>query len=201
MGDKKMQKKVILLAAMIVPAFLVVIFLVGMIFGYNNLVDLDVSIDGKYSQIEVRLQERHDKIPMIVATVEGLQEHAETIYNMITSARAAYASAEASGDMDAMIAADALEAIAITELIAVVEDNPLVTATSGYLALIDEISGIESALAVARRDYNNAVQEYNASVRKFPRVLYASFLGFEKDLSFWRMNEGADEVPVIDFSD
>ena len=65
--------------------------------------------------------------------------------------------------------------------------------------LIDEISSIESSLAVARRDYNEAVQDYNASVRRFPRVLYAGMFGFDKSVEYWKMNDGADEVPVIEF--
>lgn len=129
--------------------------------GYNRLVTKDEDIASKYSQIEVRLQERHDKIGQLIATVDGLQEHAETIYNAITEARQAYADAIASEDMDALIAADAQEALAITDVLLVVEDNPLITASGGYYTLMDEISSMESALAVARRDFNNAVQEYN----------------------------------------
>jgi len=197
-----MSKKVILLAALVVPAALVVIFGIGMIFGYNNLVDLDVNVDNKKYMIEIRLQERHDLIPNIVASVEGLQEHEEAIYNAITSAREAYASADASGDMDGLIEADAMEAVALTNLLAVIEDNyPNIAVTEAYQRLMDDLEGIEGGLAVARWDYNNAVADYNASVRRFPRVLYASLLGFEKELSFWRMNDGADEVPVVDFSD
>ncbi len=174
---------------------------IGLITGYNSLVSLDEDISGKYSQIENRLQERHDKIGQIVASVSGLQEHAESIYTQITQARAAYAAAVAANDTEAMIEADALEAIALTNLLVVVEDNPLITANAGYYALIDEISAMESALSVARRDYNEAVQSYNTSVRRFPRVLYASLLGFEREMTYWKMNDGADEVPVIDFGD
>jgi len=195
------KQKTILISILSVLGILIVAMTGGVIGGYNNLVDLDEDIGGKFSQIEVRLQERHDKIGQILGAVSGLQQHAETIYNMITSAREAYATAKASGDMDAMIEADAAEAIALTEVLLVVEQNPLITANVGYYALIDEISSMEAALAVARRDYNQAVQAYNASVRKFPRVLYASMLGFERDLPYWKMNDGADEVPVVDFND
>lgn len=76
-----------------------------------------------------------------------------------------------------MIAADALEALAMTQLLVVIEDNPLITAGAGYQALIDSISSFESALFVARRDYNDAVADYNIMVRKFPKVLYASLFG------------------------
>lgn len=178
--------------------FIVVLLGIMLITGYNGLVTLDTNIDGKYAQIENRLQERHDKIGQVLGAVSGLQEHAETIYNAITAARAAYASAST---MEELIEADTAEAIAFTDLLVVVEDNPLITATGGYYALIDEISSMESALSVARRDYNEAVQDYNASVRRFPRVLYASLFGFEREVDYWKMNDGADEVPVIDFND
>lgn len=195
------MKKTLLLSVLSVFVVIALSFGIGLIVGYNNLVDLDEDINSKYAQIEVRLQERHDKIGQIVAAVQGLQEHAEAIYDAITSARAAYASAITGTDIQAIIDADAQEAIALTNLLAVVEDNPLITAGTGYYQLIDEISSMESALAVARRDYNNAVQDYNASVRKFPRVLYAGIFGFEKDLPYWKMNDGADEVPEIVFTE
>ncbi len=187
----------------VLAAIALVLAIIGLSLGvgYNRLVTKDEDIDAKYSQIEIRLQERHDKIGQLVGTVEGLQEHAETIYNAITEAREAYADAVANSDMDALIEADAMEAQAVTDLLVVVEDNPLITATAGFTSLMDEISSMESALAVARRDYNTAVQEYNTSVRKFPTVLYAGMFGFERDLEYWKMNDGADEVPEINFGD
>ena len=136
-----------------------------------------------------------------MGTIEGLQEHAETIYNAIVAARQAYADAIASGDMDAIIEADAAEAVALTDVLLVVEDNPLITAISGYQALIDDIESLESALAVARRDYNEAVQAFNTKARRFPTVLFVTAFGFEKQLEYWKLNDGADEVPVIDFGD
>lgn len=180
---------------------LVIVLGISLITGYNSLVDVDEDISAKYAQIENRLQERHDKIGQIIAAVDGLQEHAETIYNAITAARQAYADAILSGNMDALIAADAGEAVALTQVLAVVESNPLITATGSYYMLIDEISSMESALSVARRDYNNAVQAYNVAVRKFPKVLYASLFGFDKEMPYWKINDGADEVPDVVFGE
>lgn len=189
------MRKSIVFAVIVV---LVSIIGITLIAGYNGLVDMDETIDQTYSQIEIRLQERHDKIGQIVATVSGLQEHAEAIYTAITEARAAYAGAESLEDL---VAADAAEAVAFTNLLVVVEDNPNITAGAGFYALIDEISSMESALSVARRDYNTAVQTYNAAVRRFPRVLYASMFGFDASYPYWKMNDGADDVPTIDFTD
>ena len=194
-----MERKSLVLIVSIFIGLAFLLVALSMIGGYNGLVNLDEDINSKYAQIEVRLQERHDKIGQILGAVTGLQEHAESIYTMITDARTAYAQAVSDGDMDAMIEADALTALSFAELLVVVEDNPLITANAGYYQLIDEISSMESALAVARRDFNEAVEVYNAAVRRFPRVLYASMFGFEKNLAYWKMNDGADEVPVIEF--
>ncbi len=177
---------------------LLILIAIIMITTYNNLVDMDEDIHGKYSQIENRLQERSDKINQIVASVSGLQEHAESIYNAITSARQAYQSAQT---MEELIAADAAQALAFSNFLVVVEDNPNITATSAYNELIYEISMMESTLSVARRDYNLSVQDYNASVRRFPRVFFANLFGFEKSYEYWKINDGADEVPAIDFND
>lgn len=181
-----------------VIGLLLILIAIIMITTYNNLVDMDEDIHGKYSQIENRLQERSDKINQIVASVSGLQEHAESIYNAITSARQAYQSAQT---MEELIAADAAQALAFSNFLVVVEDNPNITATSAYNELIYEISMMESTLSVARRDYNLSVQDYNASVRRFPRVFFANLFGFEKSYEYWKVNDGADEVPAIDFND
>ena len=194
------MRKYFLIGVGVVVAFILFVG-ISLIVSYNNLVELDEDINSNYSQIEVRLQERHDKIGQLLGAVEGLQEHAETIYNAIVAARQAYADAIDSGNMDAIIEADAAEAIALTDVLLVVEDNPLITATAGYAALIDEIASMEAALAVARRDYNEAVQSFNTKARRFPTVLFVSAFGFEKEVEYWKMNEGADEVPVIDFGD
>lgn len=189
-------KKIIIIA---VCSIIALILIIGTISGYNSLVDADESIAFDQSQIEIRLQERHDKIGMIVDAVTGLQEHEEAIYDMITSARAAYAAAKASDDTAGMIQADALESLALSDLLVAVEDNPALTTTYAYSQLIVEISSIEAALAVARRDYNTSVEVYNASVRRFPKVLYASIFGFAKSYAYWKMNAGADEIPEIIF--
>jgi len=190
-----MKTKIILVA--VVGLFL--ILGIGMATGYNHLIDLEEDVSFFQGEIDLRLEQRHDELGLLVTAVNGLQEHAESVYQMVTDARAAYAAAKAAGDQAAMIEADALEALAITSLIAVVEDNDLVTAESGYVGFMIEVASIEASLAYARREYNKAVAEYNAEVRKFPRVLYASLLGFAKSFEYWKMNDGADEVPDVVF--
>ncbi|PKK86230.1 MAG: hypothetical protein CVV63_04535, partial [Tenericutes bacterium HGW-Tenericutes-8] len=153
------NRSLVLVIGGVIFLFLVIIG-ISLIVGYNNLVDLDEDIQGKYAEVENRLQERHDKIGQVVDAVDGLQEYALSVYEAITAARTAYNAADS---LEELIEADALTAAAFTDLLVVVEDNPNINVSSGYVALIDEISSMESALSVARRDYNESVQDYNAS--------------------------------------
>lgn len=191
-----MGRKSVVLIVSAILGVLVLIIGISLIVGYNGLVELEEDITGKYQQVENRLLERHDKIGLIVDAIDGLQTHELAVYQAIVDARIAYAN---STTMDDLINADNLSAIALTNLLAVMENYPDIAAAGGYYMLIDEISSTESGLAFARREYNLAVQEYNVEVRKFPKVLYARLLGFEQSYVYWKLNDGEDELPVIDF--
>lgn len=168
---------------------------------YNRLVSLDENINESYAQVYNRLEQRHDTITQMVSTVSGLQEHEQAIYELIVEARTKYLAASASNDVDALAEADALESQAITQLLVVIEDNPNLSVSSAFNGLLDTIYALESALSVARRDYNNDVASYNRTVRRFPGNIYKNIYSFESNLSYWRINEGVDEVPNIDFGD
>lgn len=94
-NDDFMKKSMVIVVSVVVIFLL--ILTISVISGYNSLVTGDERTAQEFTTIEARLQERHDMIGQIVATVSGLQEHAETIYQMITEARAAYAAAVTSG--------------------------------------------------------------------------------------------------------
>lgn len=181
-----------------IVVILLLIIIISMISGYNKLVELNVNVDDTASSIEIRLQERHDLLTQLIGAVEGLQDHEEDIYNAITNARAMYNNAQTT---DEYIEADQAETEAIMSLLVVLEDNPDMVAQSAYNSFINNCAGIESALAYSRRQYNDAVREYNTEVRKFPKVLYAGMFGFEKELAFWEMAEGAGDIPEITFAD
>lgn len=189
----------------IIPVAVVVLVLViiagTMISSYNSTVDMREDVDANYAQIVNRLQQRHDKMEQIISAVEGLQDNSEDLYTLITEARAAYAKANSSNSSEDYIEADSLEAQVLSGLLVVIEDNPDFSASGAYYAYINEASAAENTLAVARRDYNEAVREYNAEVKKFPRVLYIGMFGFEKSLAYWQLPDGAGEIPLVDFTD
>lgn len=198
-----MNKRGLGAAIIAVIGLFIMIIIIIVVTGYNGLVDKDENVNSAFSQIEVTLAERYQKITSLVATVNGLQDHAEDIYNAITEARAAYATASANKDVEGLIEADYLQSLALTDLIALVvnEDNPYISAEPAYTTLMDEISSSEAELAYARRSYNLAVEDYNASVRRFPRVIIANMFNFDKERVYWKADEGEIEIPEVVFND
>lgn len=189
-------KKLKILIPLIVVLLIIVIIVGTIIASYNSTVQMRENIDSDYAQVINRIQQRHDKMEQIISAVEGLQEHATDIYKMITDARTAYSEAK---DIDGYIEADSMDAKALNNLLVVVESNPSITATSAYYAYIDEASAMENALAIARKDYNDSVRIYNTEVKKFPKVLYIGMFGFEKEMEYWQLADGAGEIPLVNY--
>lgn len=196
-----MNSKVIVLGIAGIISLLIIITGITLMVGYNRLVDLDESINGRMAQIDNRLQERKDKIDQLVDVVEGYTTVEQSIYTMITDARASYAAAKVSGNPDDMAEADALEIQAINALLAIVEDNPEIKSNQVYTNLMIEISSMESALSTARLRYNESVETYNRSARQFPRILFVQMFDFDTSKTYWKINDGAGEVPDINFGD
>jgi LemA protein len=183
----------------IVLAVLVFAVFINVIGGYNSLVRSDVAIEEAYANVANRLNERQATIAQLLPVVAGLADHEQAILDSINAARAAYAAANATGNIDGMIQADAMTVESLTNLLVVVENYPTIAADAAFLDLMVTISGIESALYVARRDFNEAVASYNASVRLFPKVLIARMFQFDSSVEYWKLSDGAEEIPVIDF--
>lgn len=88
---------------------------------------------------------------------------------------------------------------ALSRLLAIVENYPNLKADANFRQLADELAGTENRIAVARMDYNNAVQLYNSRIRRFPTVVIAGMFGFEKR-DYFEAEEGAEQAPKVDFS-
>lgn len=177
---------------------LLVLF-IGLLWGnYNALVRSEVAIDQKYTVIESKLQLRSDAIQQLVASVNGLQEYASSIYEMITTARTQYLNAKNSGDANALNEAEMLETQAVVQLLALVENPPQgISVTGAYQTLLDAVLSFEYQLDVARQNYNQSVASYNESVRLFPRVLFVGLFQFDRNKPYWEISEAASQLPVI----
>ncbi len=162
---------------------------------YNGLVSLKESVDSQYSNIDVQLQRRADLIPNIVQTVKGYTSHESQILNELSESRAKLSGASTVSEK---ANANAEISSSLSRLLVVVENYPNLKADTQFQTLSDNLEGTENRIAVARKDYNSAVQSYNQKIRTFPTVIIASMLGFEKAERF-EATEKASEVPEVNF--
>ena len=167
--------------------------------GYNRIQSLDEQAEGFKSQIEVQLQRRYDLVPNLVATVRGYAEHETEIFEAVAQARAQLGGAVQGGQLAEMAAANQALGSALGRLIAIAEDNPEIRANENFRALQDQLEGTENRISTARLDYNNAVQEYNAYIRRFPQVLTAKVIRAKPREYFEVADEAAREAPRVQF--
>lgn len=173
----------------------VAVLVVAMVSSYNNLVIMNENVNGKWSQIENQLQRRTDLIPNLVSTVKGYATHEQQTIQAVADARAKLtgaqgpiAKAEANGELNN----------ALSRLLIIAEKYPDLKADKNFRALMDELTGTENRLTVARKDYNESVQSYNTSIRSLPASLYSGAFGFGlKD--YFKADEGAKQVPQVKF--
>jgi LemA protein len=168
--------------------------------GYNRIQQLDEQANGAQGQIEVQLQRRADLIPNLVSTVKGYAQHESDVFTQVAQARAGVLGAVQTHDPAQMADANAQMTTALGRLIAVAEAYPQLKADAQFTRLMDELSGTENRIAVARGDYNGAAQEYNAYIRQFPQALTAKVTGAKSRNYFNVTNPGAREAPTVDFS-
>ena len=177
---------------------LALLFLAGC--GYNTIQTLDERVNAAESQIKVQLQRRADLIPNLVETVKGYAKQEQTIFIQVAEARAKLAGAIQSGDIQQMAQANAQLQAPLGRLIAIAENYPQLKSNENFRALQDQLEGTENRVAVARQDYNEAVNVHNAYIRRFPQVITAKILGKKARPYFELQTPGAAEAPKVDFS-
>lgn len=168
--------------------------------GYNSIQRLDEQASQAQSQIEVQLQRRADLIGNLVNTVKGYAQHEEAVFTQVAQARSGMAGALQSHDPEQIANANAQMTGALGRLMVTVEAYPQLKADQGFLRLQDELTGTENRVAVARNDYTQAVNSYNATIRQFPTVITAKVTG-AKPRKYFTANANAQQgPPTVDFS-
>ena len=171
---------------------------------YNGFVNREEGLKSAWSNVETQYQRRADLIPNLVNTVKGYAAHETQTLNEVTEARVRATSINLSADdltperLAQFQRAQAEVRSALGRLIAVSESYPDLKANQNFLELQAQLEGTENRIAVARKDFNAAAQQYNVSVRRFPANLVARMFGFGQK-PYFESAEGAAAAPQVTF--
>ena len=181
-------------SAGIVIALLTITLLCG-IGLFNSVKSARIEVDAQYGQVENQLQRRADLIPNLVSTVKGYMQYEEKVLTEVTAARTKVTNA---ASPEEMATADQELTGALGRLLAVAENYPTLKSDAHFTELMREIAGSENRIAVARRDYNSAIREYNLTVSTFPGNILAGMMGYSP-LTPFAADEAAHNVPQVAF--
>jgi LemA protein len=192
------MKILLAVVGVVVALLLIVALLVGgsYVSAKNEMVRKSESIKQAWSQVDVVLQRRADLIPNLVATVKGYAQQEQTVFGEIANARSALLSARTPAGK---IAANGQLDGALGRLLAISERYPDLKSNQNFMALQDELAGTENRIAVERRRYNEAIQDYNTYIGLFPNSIFAGWAGFQRNNDYFSASEGARVVPKVDF--
>lgn len=171
---------------------------------YNGFVHKEETVKSAWSNVETQYQRRSDLIPNLVNTVKGYAAHESETLGAVTEARAKATSINLSVDdltperMAAFQQAQGNMQAALGRLIAVAEQYPDLKANQNFAELQAQLEGTENRIAVARKDFNQAAQSYNVSIRRFPNNLVAKLFGFDAK-PYFEAAEGTDAAPTVQF--
>ncbi|HUI41468.1 MAG TPA: LemA family protein [Terriglobia bacterium] len=188
-----MKKLLIVLGVLVVLALIFVSMYVS---ARNQMVRKNETINAAWSEVDVTLQRRADLIPNLVATVQGFAAHEEKVFGDIANARAALLAAH---DPAGKIAANNQLDGALGRLLAIVENYPQLRSNENFLRLQDELAGTENRIAVSRRRYNDALQDYNTFIGLFPNSVFAGWAGFHRNDHYFQAAPQAQQVPKVQF--
>lgn len=182
----------------------VLVLIALMIFGSyvsarNTMVAKQVAYQTQWSNVQTQLQRRSDLIPNLVATVKGYATHEETVFSDVANANAGLLNAQKSNNKQAEIQASGQLDGALGRLLALSEAYPNLKANENFLALQDQLEGTENRIAVERRRYNEALQDYNTFIRQFPNNIWAGMAGFQPDNNYFQASAGSQNAPTVKF--
>ncbi|MCK4641189.1 MAG: LemA family protein [Candidatus Marinimicrobia bacterium] len=172
---------------------------------YNSLVTMEENVNQSWAQVSNQYQRRADLIPNLVQTVKGYAAHEKETFMAVTEARAKVGQMSISPEVlnnpaafQQFQQAQGALSSALSRLMVVVEKYPDLKANQNFLALQSQLEGTENRIAVERKRFNQSVQLYNTTIRRFPTNMLAGMYGFEKKLYF-EAQPGAETVPDVKF--
>jgi LemA protein len=188
-----MKKGLAVLAVIVLVALAVGGMYVGR---RNEMVRKNETVKSAWAQVDVVLQRRADLIPNLVETVKGFAAQEQTVFHDIAAARSALLNAHTPTDK---IAANGQLDGAIGRLLLIVENYPQLRSNENFLRLQDELAGTENRIAVERKRYNDAIQDYNTYIGLFPNNIFAGWAGFQRNNAYFTAPESSREAPKVQF--
>ncbi|MBE7173576.1 MAG: LemA family protein [Williamsia sp.] len=172
--------------------------------GYNNMVQLDENVKGKFGNVQSEYQRRSDLIPNLVNTVKGAAKFETTTLTQVVEARAKATSVQINANdltpekLQQFQQAQAQLSGSLGRLLATVEAYPDLKANANFQNLQAQLEGTENRIKVARNDFNSSVQDYNSNIRRFPNSLYAGIFHFAPR-PYFEAEPGSQKAPSVNF--
>lgn len=184
------------LVVVLVLAVVAAILLGSYVNRRNEMVRKQETINAAWAQVDVVLERRADLIPNLVETVKGYAAQEQTVFGEVAAARSALLGAQ--GPAGRIAANQQLDG-ALGRLLALVENYPQLKSNENFLRLQDELAGTENRIAVERRRYNEALQDYNTYIGLFPNNLVASLAGFRRNDNYFQAAPETRQAPKVQF--
>ncbi len=182
----------------VVAVLLLVVFMVfgSYVSARNQMVAKDQNVKSAWSEVDVQLERRADLIPNLVSTVKGFTKEESSVYDDIAKARDGLMNAQTP---EAKIAANGQLDSALAKVLVLTENYPQLRSSDQFMRLQDELSGTENRIGVARKRYNEAIQDYNTFVLQFPNNIWAGIAGFHQNNAYFTASPSAQSVPNVQF--
>jgi LemA protein len=172
---------------------------------YNHLVQLNENVNESWSQVDNQYQRRYELIPNLVNTVRAYADFERGVLTDVTEARARVGQVNVSPEiLDDPQAFQRFEQAqgelrgALSRLLAVVENYPELKANENFIQLQVQLEGTENRISVERRRFNQAVRDYNTSIKTFPNSIFAGIFGFSEK-EYFRSTPGSETAPRVEF--
>lgn len=202
--EKPKNKKALTIILIILG--IIVILLIMFISKRNTLVKKSQAVDSAWSNVLTDYQRRYDLIPNLVATVQAYAEHETETFTQVTQARANATSFTVTKDvLDDPVAFQKFQTLqgdieaSLSRLLAVAENYPDLKANETFLTFQSQLEGTENRIAVDRKNFNEAVQDYNTYLQMFPNNIIASISNFKEKTYFNLQNPEAEVAPKVNF--
>jgi LemA protein len=180
------------MSSTIIVLAVIVVLVLWAVTVYNGLISMRQRVNQAFADIDVQLKQRHDLVPNLVETVKGYAAHERGTLDEVVKARNAAVSAQGPAQQ---AAAENMLSGALRQLFALSESYPDLKASANFQQLQAELTDLENKIAASRRFFNNAVQEYNTGIQRFPAALFAGAFGFSQKDFF---DLGDDRKAVTD---